>query len=769
MANKSDTIISILSKCSDRLESKPPKGRRYTTAEMDYFTYKYIQGGRAMYEFEQANSVAPDIRTCQRYLHKLTFGVEPDRLRMDDFAKFLQINNFPKAFVLSEDATRITGGIGYDITKNTVYGLVPPLNQYGMPIENFFTATSPKKVMEYLEKYSIGRNLYVVMAQPLSSDSRPFCLMYTCSDNKFKTEDVLRRWAFTEKECEKVEITLACRASDGDARLVQSMLQKMDIPNTDSNPFGAWYACKYTTNNICIQDPTHLINKLRMRIMRVDKQLIIGSYVVSRAHLVQLLALPRDQHGLTPSDLDTSDKMKFKPVQKITQPRVINLLRTTIPESLATAIYLELMNNIMQSFMNDDMATEDRVFNVWCGLFFMRAWRRSCVSKHKHIQHCITTNAYWGLEINAHALINSIILCREKGYDLDITLWQSQACESFFRSARSFSSTESTVVNFDMKTFESRLNRIEAKTDIMYKQKDNFTFPRLKNQEKSSKHSQLPTNIQISNVVQKAEIEAKRLLKSLGVKLSVDSFKECIYIRKPKTKPDPQTGNFEFVPVPDEPCEVIRDSDEDLVYDCEELLTGTDVQLHVKDASGFNKRNTFKIRNKNGKIVHVKKSTFIWMLQSETERVSPDRLQRFKELHKNENFVAIFQNIPLQDIRIGEWVLISYTSKLLVCNVYGFIYLSGKRTSYSRTSAPIRCPEEAFARGLGTKGSFFELSFIDGDYILELLDNSEKICIQIENYKSHLTRPEVSAGLLLYGKDSAAYIKAYMDGPVPIF
>lgn len=87
--------------------------------------------------------------------------------------------------------------------------------------------------------------------------------------------------------------------------------------------------------------------------------------MVSRAHLVQLLALPRDQHGLTPSDLDTSDKMKFKPVQKITQPRVINLLRTTIPESLATAIYLELMNNIMQSFMNDDMTTEDRVFNVW--------------------------------------------------------------------------------------------------------------------------------------------------------------------------------------------------------------------------------------------------------------------------------------------------------------------------------------------------------------------------------------------------------------------
>lgn len=88
-------------------------------------------------------------------------------------------------------------------------------------------------------------------------------------------------------------------------------------------------------------------------------------YTISRAHLVELLTLPRDQHGLFASDLSTTDKMKFKPAQKITQPRVINLLRESFPEALGTATYLELMNNIMQSFMNSDMAPKDRLFHVW--------------------------------------------------------------------------------------------------------------------------------------------------------------------------------------------------------------------------------------------------------------------------------------------------------------------------------------------------------------------------------------------------------------------
>lgn len=91
----------------------------------------------------------------------------------------------------------------------------------------------------------------------------------------------------------------------------------------------------------------------------------LGMYTISRAHLLELLALPRDQHGLFPSDLTSTDKMKFKPVEKITQPRVIILLRDSFPEAKGTATYLELMMNIMQSFMNIDMTPEDRLFNVW--------------------------------------------------------------------------------------------------------------------------------------------------------------------------------------------------------------------------------------------------------------------------------------------------------------------------------------------------------------------------------------------------------------------
>lgn len=389
----------------------------------------------------------------------------------------------------------------------------------------------------------------------------------------------------------------------------------------------------------------------------------------------------------------------------------------------------------------------------------MRAWRRWCVSKYKNIQHCITTNCYWSIEINAHALINFIVLCRTKGYDFDVTLLQSQTCESFFRSARSLTSTESTVVNFNMQSFESRLSRIEAKIDIMHKQQDNFTFPRLKNIQTISK--ELPTNLQIIDIVQNAKNEAERLLQSLGIALCVDSFNECIYIRNPRSKCDVQTGNFEFVPVSmelnDDP------SDEEECYDCENLISDTGLQLQVKNTSGFNQRNTFKIRNKNGRIVHIKKSTFIWTLQSETEKVSPDRLHRFQDSTVNESLLLTFQNKILNEVKIGEWVLITATSGFLVCKVYGFTYLSGKRLSYSRNSAPIHLPDGVEARGIGLKGAYFELTPFDGDFIVELLDDSDDICMAIESYKTHLKKPSPKAGLMLFDEDSVAYIKTYVN------
>lgn len=261
------------------INSQATRSRRYTEKEKDFFTFKYVQGGKAAYEFDHENSFSPSIRTCQRHLNRLNRGIEPDCLRLQDFLKFLETNNLPKVFVLSEDATRITGGIGYDTRRDQVYGLVSPIGPDGMPMKSFFPASSPMKVIEYIQKYPIGRNLYVTMAQPLKHGAASFCIMFSCSDNKFLSDDVLRRWNHTEQQCSNAGLNLICRASDGDPRLISAMLRKMSLPCGDQNPFGPWYVAKFSVENICIQDPIHLINKMRTRLMKTGKRLILGKAI----------------------------------------------------------------------------------------------------------------------------------------------------------------------------------------------------------------------------------------------------------------------------------------------------------------------------------------------------------------------------------------------------------------------------------------------------------------------------------------------------------
>lgn len=229
-----------------------------------------------MYNFDNANSISPNVRTVQRHLKTISHGVEPDHLRIADFLNFLRNNNLPKVFVLSEDATRISGGFGYDASRDQVFGLVPPMDQHGMPMKMFFPASTPNKVLEYIRDYPVGRNLYVTMAQPLKSGAASFCLMYTCSDNKFRTDDVLRRWAHIDEQCAENDLDLVCRAADGDPRIVPAMLIEMGMPCSDENPFGSWYVAKFAVRKICMQDPTHDLNKLRMRLMKVEKRLILG-------------------------------------------------------------------------------------------------------------------------------------------------------------------------------------------------------------------------------------------------------------------------------------------------------------------------------------------------------------------------------------------------------------------------------------------------------------------------------------------------------------
>ncbi|XP_062714505.1 uncharacterized protein LOC134291151 isoform X2 [Aedes albopictus] len=680
----------------------------------------------------------------------------------------------------SEDATRISGGVEYNSILDQLTGLVAPMDDNGMPKMDLFNCSSPLKIVNDLKQYPIARYVQLCMVQPLARHASPFCVNFYCTNNKFTTQDVLKRWQFVEQEFTKEGIQIVAKSTDGDSRFIGGMMEQMKLPpETDSesrpdNAYGDWYIATVKDSKICVQDTTHLVNKFRTRLMKTDQQLQIGTMRISNQHLMELIqCVSKDQHGLTITDLNENDKMKFRPVEKITKDSVIELLRQHVPLSGGTVQFLTMMSEIMSSYMSSDMAPLQRVYNIWKVLLIVRAWRNWCYAKHGNLQKCITTNAYWGLEINAHALISYIDLCRRENIQFLVDHLHSQTCEAAFRDTRSLTSTASTVVNFTIQGFESRLNRIQMKRDIMARQQASLNFPRSKSESVDESPTVLPNEDDISRTVEEAMRAASEILIGLGVEESNLSFEHTI---RRKCQLPGENSTFQYVDVPDEHVHEnpeslysdkcpsfqfvdvpeIAEDDEDNVVEASEVFANVGRELHLKDAVSY--KNTFKIRNRNGRIVSVKKRTFLWMLTSDLVKCSTDRVHRFKDgdvISKSGQPRSL--NGVCENVSLGEFLLVRSNGQINVVKVYGFKFLKGKNQSCSLTTVPLVAPSGVNPRGIGIIGNFFDLVEYGNDIVLEL-SNVEQV--DIEYYLSHLKKPSIESMILYYSSDTAEYIQS---------
>jgi len=88
--------------------------------------------------------------------------------------KYLGLKSFLRDFdqpfdvIISEDATRITNRIEFDPKTNELVGLLAPINpNTGMPTENFFKATKPSKILEFVSNYKHAPYLQTIVAKPM--------------------------------------------------------------------------------------------------------------------------------------------------------------------------------------------------------------------------------------------------------------------------------------------------------------------------------------------------------------------------------------------------------------------------------------------------------------------------------------------------------------------------------------------------------------------------------------------------------------------------
>ncbi|XP_058454508.1 uncharacterized protein LOC131432318 isoform X1 [Malaya genurostris] len=717
-----------------------------------------MQQGPEGYNFLYANTPCPSIRTLQRDLQKRSKSIEEGIVRVEELKAYIIRNNLPMIVIMSEDATKINGALEYDSTRNKVCGLVAPLDNNGMPQCDLFEITNPRKLIADVHQYPIGRNVVVTMTQPLKQKTAPFCLQYFCTDNKFTSSQVRTRWNSIKTKLLNAGIGVIATSTDGDPRYVTAMMEDMRMPTITDNPYGEYFIASCSAENICVQDPTHTINKFRTRLMRRDKQLIIGKHQITRTHLEDLIRnVSKDKHGLILGDLNEDDKMKFQPVLKIIKPEVLLCMEQSVTSSQATVLYLSLMKFILSAFMDPCISPTEAVFNCWYTLFVIRAWRKWCMNKFKTVKHCITSNTYWCLELNAHSLVKYINICRDENIPYIPTLLHSQTCESFFRAARSFTTTESTVVNFTMKSFQSRLNRIQAKQDIMYSRTEEFSFPRIQ-QNTNTVNFDMPSTQEIVCTLTKARAYAFDTLISLGIdKLDIE-FTDSLSLRHSRTKPT----DFEFISLQCSGNSAIERNFEALdINDVEELIPNSGGELNLKN-SKCSTRHTFAIRNKKGTVIHVKKSTFLWILSNGTQRCSSDRSYRFRETSAVNEAVVREVNKVFTSIRCGEWIAMKANEEVFIVKIYGFKYLSGDRTSYTLTEAPIHVPTGTTAKGVGVIGNYFTIVCCKKDIVLELDEESNERTLDTKYYISHLEKPETHTYGIFYKLNTSKYIRALL-------
>ena len=141
---------------------------------------------------------------------------------------------------------------------------------------------------------------------------------------------------------------------------------------------------------------------------------------------------------------------------------------------------------MIDGYLDKDLAPLCRIRKLWYVLFFKQYWRRWLLlnSKYTLKANFITSNAYFCIELNAHALIVYLMVVRNQINHIDDGcffpwLLGSQCCESTFRTDRITSSIFSTIINFGLLGLLHWLHQLHIQLALQVENSENISFPRL--------------------------------------------------------------------------------------------------------------------------------------------------------------------------------------------------------------------------------------------------------------------------------------------------
>lgn len=780
-------FMKLLLECASKNAGKKKNAWRFVDLLKEIGLVVYSMGNLQVYEFLSANLPLPSISTVRRIIYQNDVIIE-GKFRIKELKEYLTERNYPFKVLCSEDATVVIKRLEYHAPSNQIIGNVLPLDKNGLPVPNSYPATSAQAISECFKK-EMSHYLYCIMIQPLAPNSDPFCVAIFGTNNQFTAAQVHLRWNWTYEALLAEGIIVVSNAGDGDSRLLKTM--RHIVFDLKPNPNWPWFQAVLKPTFLCIQDHIHVGVKLKTRLLKPSIVLPMGPFkTVSRGHLVELITQTqtRDQHLLCLSDINPKDKMNFKALQKMSDPKVSSLLRKEVKDSEATSTYLELMNQVVAAYTQVDLLPLQRIEMIWEWVFFLRMWRAWVSNSEGYTlqNNFITLNSYCCIELNAHAIIQYIVWFRDQEDHSAFLPWllSSQVCESTFRALRSPKVTGSGVTCFTVLDAKNFFRRLDTSIASQNRLQDFCVFPRHKKQMKTSKVPPhipvcLPENYEIEAAIKVAHNKAVaralefNLIKSRPKRIPAASLQTISKKKMQLPDDEDEDGDCDAENITN--CESDNETNENESepdYDNEEndlmedLFIASAGPIHLKtyEVANLPESSPFvKVLNSEGEVSIIKKSALCWLLRSENSKISSDRLQRVQEKLNttiNTHHTVVSHPSREEDICVGEWCAFKFEDGSIgVGRILAFSYLSGtslKHQEYSKLEAPVSSPTEN-ARGLGCLCTWFTIK--KNELVVTQMDVHGYY--NINNYVCSIPRPKVVGKKLLL-RCSISQIKAFL-------
>ena len=391
------------------------------------------------------------------------------------------------------DKLRLIGFCG--LSSREGYDHVCDLEGGGIVCLNGSAATLHDDLTNVFRERRIATMMRCIMVTPLHCELPSIAVVMQPVCGRFDNVAVRRQWnairAMWAETFGKRGFLLVGHGSDGDSRRRSLMLYDytrrplpvnhveltLDVPGFTMSASLILTADGklLEAHGLHSQDPNHNGKKQISPLDKSSKELRIGSFLVTMAHVWLLLATDFD-HGLQHNDVARTDRQDMGAVIRLEEPRVYRaLLRLSAETAVAceaTAEYLAMCHRYATIFQSRSLSLCQRISNAAYVIQFLRLWRNSTL-------HCggltiqknfITRECHQDTIVSCHSAILQILLFQRHlpGVPVALNKTGSDALESHFSSMGGFGKFSSFARIYSVLQAQEGFTKLLQTTSFLY-------------------------------------------------------------------------------------------------------------------------------------------------------------------------------------------------------------------------------------------------------------------------------------------------------------